>query len=56
MGDLGQIYFLPYHLCDEDAIRKAVKYSTVVINLVGSEWESRNFTFHDVRSISHFYK
>ncbi|XP_063864489.1 NADH dehydrogenase [ubiquinone] 1 alpha subcomplex subunit 9, mitochondrial-like isoform X2 [Scylla paramamosain] len=48
VGDLGQVLFLPYHLCDEEAIRKAVKYSDIVINLVGRDWETRNFTFEQV--------
>lgn len=48
VGDLGQVLFQPYHLCDEEAIRKAVKYSNVVINLVGRDWETKNFNFNDV--------
>ncbi|XP_055596042.1 NADH dehydrogenase [ubiquinone] 1 alpha subcomplex subunit 9, mitochondrial [Uranotaenia lowii] len=48
VGDLGQVLFHPYHLMDEDSIRKAVKYSNVVINLVGRDWETKNFTFQDV--------
>ncbi|XP_064092464.1 NADH dehydrogenase [ubiquinone] 1 alpha subcomplex subunit 9, mitochondrial-like [Macrobrachium nipponense] len=47
-GDLGQVLFIPYHLCDEDAIRKAVKHSSVVINLVGRDWETMNFKFPQV--------
>lgn len=48
MGDLGQILFHPYYLKDEDSIRKAMKYSNVVINLVGRDWETKNFSFKDV--------
>lgn len=33
---------------DEDSIRKAVKYSNVVINLVGRDWETKNFPFKEV--------
>lgn len=47
-GDLGQVLFQPYHLCDEEAIRKAVSHSNVVINLIGRDWETRNFKFKDV--------
>lgn len=47
-GDLGQVLFQPYHLHDEESIRKAVKYSNVVINLVGRDWETKNFKFNDV--------
>jgi NADH dehydrogenase (ubiquinone) 1 alpha subcomplex subunit 9 len=48
VGDLGQVLFHPYHLCDEESIRQAVKYSNVVINLVGRDWETKNFKFQDV--------
>lgn len=47
-GDLGQILFLPYNLRDEESLRKVMKYSNVVINLVGRDWETKNFTFKDV--------
>lgn len=47
-GDLGQVLFHPYNLKDEKSIREAVKYSNVVINLVGRDWETKNFTFDDV--------
>ncbi|XP_055536106.1 NADH dehydrogenase [ubiquinone] 1 alpha subcomplex subunit 9, mitochondrial [Wyeomyia smithii] len=48
VGDLGQVLFHPYDLRDEESIYKAVKYSNVVINLVGRDWETKNFTFKDV--------
>ncbi|XP_055631727.1 NADH dehydrogenase [ubiquinone] 1 alpha subcomplex subunit 9, mitochondrial [Toxorhynchites rutilus septentrionalis] len=48
VGDLGQVLFHPYHLCDEKSIYDAVKYSNVVINLVGRDWETKNFKFQDV--------
>lgn len=47
-GDLGQVLFQPYHLNDEKSIEKAVRYSNVVINLVGRDWETKNFKFNDV--------
>ncbi|GLV37143.1 NADH dehydrogenase (ubiquinone) 39 kDa subunit [Carabus blaptoides fortunei] len=47
-GDLGQVLFHPYNLRDEEAIAKAVRYSNVVINLVGRDWETKNFKFDDV--------
>ncbi|ESO06944.1 hypothetical protein HELRODRAFT_98836 [Helobdella robusta] len=47
-GELGQILFLPFHLKDEESMRKAMKYSNVVINLVGRDWETKNFSFEDV--------
>lgn len=48
VGDLGQVLFLPYNLKDEESIRKAVKYSNVVINLIGRDWETKNFKYEDV--------
>jgi len=47
-GDLGQVLFLPFHLQDEESLAKAMKYSNVVINLIGRDWETRNFSFNDV--------
>lgn len=47
-GDLGQVLFQPYNLRDEEAIAKAVRYSNVVINLVGRDWETKNFKYDDV--------
>lgn len=48
VGDLGQVLFAPYDLRDEESIKKAIQYSNVVINLVGRDWETKNFTFDDV--------
>ncbi|XP_058938692.1 NADH dehydrogenase [ubiquinone] 1 alpha subcomplex subunit 9, mitochondrial [Kogia breviceps] len=48
MGDLGQIIFLEWNGRDKDSIRRAVEHSNVAINLVGREWETRNFDFEDV--------
>uniref|UniRef100_A0A1A9UR98 NADH dehydrogenase [ubiquinone] 1 alpha subcomplex subunit 9, mitochondrial n=1 Tax=Glossina austeni TaxID=7395 RepID=A0A1A9UR98_GLOAU len=47
-GDLGQVLFHFYDLRDVKAIRTACKYSNVVINLVGREYETKNFKFKDV--------
>merc|ERR1712055_330244 len=48
VGDLGQVLYHPFYLRDEESIRKCMKYSNAVINLIGSEWETRNFKFDDV--------
>lgn len=48
VGDLGQVLFHPFHLKDEESIRQSVKYSNVVINLIGRDWETKNFSFDDV--------
>ncbi|XP_008574858.1 PREDICTED: NADH dehydrogenase [ubiquinone] 1 alpha subcomplex subunit 9, mitochondrial [Galeopterus variegatus] len=48
MGDLGQLIFLEWNGRDKDSIQRAVQHSNVVINLIGREWETRNFYFEDV--------
>ncbi|CAL1547103.1 unnamed protein product [Lymnaea stagnalis] len=48
VGDLGQVLFFPYNLRDEAAIRKTVQYSNVVINLIGRDYETKNFSYKDV--------
>lgn len=48
VGDLGQVLFVPYDLRDEESIRKSIQYSDIVINLVGRDWETKNFSFDDV--------
>lgn len=55
-GDLGQVLFIPYHLADEEAIRKAVKHSNIVINLIGRDWETMNFSFEKVNYFSFQYQ
>ncbi|XP_074859148.1 NADH dehydrogenase [ubiquinone] 1 alpha subcomplex subunit 9, mitochondrial [Carettochelys insculpta] len=47
MGDLGQILLLEWDSRDKNSTRRAVEHSNVVINLVGREWETRNFSFED---------
>jgi len=48
MGDLGQITFPAYDLRDPASVLKVVRHSNVVINLVGRDYETRNFKFSDV--------
>lgn len=47
-GDLGQVYYHPFDLKDEESIIRTIKYSNVVINLIGQNYETSNFSFDDV--------
>lgn len=47
-GDLGQVLFHPFDLRDEESIRRSVKYSNIVINCIGRDWPTRNFSYEDV--------
>ncbi|XP_064480708.1 NADH dehydrogenase [ubiquinone] 1 alpha subcomplex subunit 9, mitochondrial-like [Ornithodoros turicata] len=47
-GDLGQVLFHFFDLRDEISLAKAMKYSNVVINLIGKEIQTRNFPFDEV--------
>jgi NADH dehydrogenase (ubiquinone) 1 alpha subcomplex subunit 9 len=48
MGDLGQVVFPSYNLKDVESVAKAVKFSNVVVNAAGRDYETRNFKFDDV--------
>lgn len=48
VGDLGQTMFHFYDIRDMNSIKTAIKYSNVVVNLVGRDWETKNFKFDDV--------
>jgi len=47
-ADLGQIYFQEIDIRDPESIRKAVMYSNIVINCIGTDYETSNFSFNDV--------
>eukprot|EP00250_Pteridium_aquilinum_P013656 c21487_g1_i1 orf=180-1385(+) len=48
MGDLGQVVPMKFDPRDESSIKAAIAKSNVVINLIGREFETRNYTFDDV--------
>ncbi|XP_062149424.1 NADH dehydrogenase [ubiquinone] 1 alpha subcomplex subunit 9, mitochondrial [Alnus glutinosa] len=48
MGDLGQIVPMKYNPRDEDSIKAVMAKANVVINLIGREYETRNFGFEEV--------
>ncbi|KAG4120375.1 hypothetical protein ERO13_D11G140000v2 [Gossypium hirsutum] len=48
MGDLGQIVPMKYDPRDENSIKAVMAKANVVINLIGREYETRNFSFEEV--------
>eukprot|EP00741_Cyanophora_paradoxa_P008480 tig00001333_g8205.t1 len=48
MGDLGQIVPMEFHLRDEKSIERAIEGSNVVVNCLGRDFETRNFTLDAV--------
>ncbi|TFY68818.1 hypothetical protein EVG20_g3399 [Dentipellis fragilis] len=51
MGDLGQIVSMEWDLRDENQIEECVRHSDIVYNLVGREYETKNFGFRDVNAV-----
>ncbi|KAI8641680.1 hypothetical protein BD408DRAFT_417745 [Parasitella parasitica] len=47
-GDLGQIIPLEFDLRNKQQIDECVRHSDIVYNLVGRDYETKNFTFNDV--------
>ncbi|XP_073145413.1 NADH dehydrogenase [ubiquinone] 1 alpha subcomplex subunit 9, mitochondrial [Henckelia pumila] len=48
MGDLGQIVPMQYNPRDESSIKAVMAKANVVINLIGREYETRNYSFEEV--------
>ncbi|GFZ13485.1 NAD(P)-binding Rossmann-fold superfamily protein [Actinidia rufa] len=48
MGDLGQIVPMKYNPRDETSIKAVMAKANVVINLIGREYETRNYSFEEV--------
>ncbi|GAO52078.1 NAD(P)-binding protein [Saitoella complicata NRRL Y-17804] len=47
-GDLGQVVMHEFDLRNTESIESAVRHSDIVYNLIGRDWETKNFKFHDV--------
>ncbi|CAD6573292.1 MAG: hypothetical protein TREMPRED_000769 [Tremellales sp. Tagirdzhanova-0007] len=47
-GDLGQVIPMEWDVRNPDQIHECLKHSDVVYNLVGRDWETRNFKYDDV--------
>lgn len=48
MGDVGQVIATDFHLRDVESVRKCVRYSDTVINLMGKPYQTRNFSYDAV--------
>ncbi|KAF9285481.1 hypothetical protein BGZ68_003833 [Mortierella alpina] len=48
MGDLGKIVPMEIHLRNKDSLEAAIRHSDTVYNLLGRDYETKNFTFSDV--------
>ncbi|KAF8523207.1 NADH dehydrogenase [Gautieria morchelliformis] len=48
MGDLGQIVSLEWDIRNEEQTAECIRRSDIVYNLVGRDYETKNFTFEDV--------
>lgn len=47
-GGLGQIFYSKYHLKDEKSLHEAMKYSNIVVNTIGKQSETSNFSFEEL--------
>jgi NADH dehydrogenase (ubiquinone) 1 alpha subcomplex subunit 9 len=47
-GDLGQIVPMRFDLRHRDSIAECVRHSDIVYNLIGRNYQTKNFSFNDV--------
>jgi NADH dehydrogenase (ubiquinone) 1 alpha subcomplex subunit 9 len=48
IGELGQVVPVRIDVRDKESLERAVSRSNVVINMIGRQWETRNFKYDDV--------
>jgi NADH dehydrogenase (ubiquinone) 1 alpha subcomplex subunit 9 len=48
MGDLGQIVPMPFEMRDEDSIRRAMRNTSVVVNMVGKPYDTIHYKLPEV--------
>ncbi|CAM6099073.1 unnamed protein product [Calypogeia fissa] len=51
MGDLGQIVPMKYDIRDEESIKATMSRSNVIINLIGRDYETHNFSFQELNVV-----
>ncbi|XP_068659929.1 NADH dehydrogenase [ubiquinone] 1 alpha subcomplex subunit 9, mitochondrial isoform X2 [Aristolochia californica] len=51
MGDLGQIVPMKYNPRDENSVKAVMAKANVVINLIGRDYETRNYSFEEVHHV-----
>ncbi|GAA5804573.1 hypothetical protein EDC94DRAFT_624977 [Helicostylum pulchrum] len=49
-GDLGQVIPLEFNLKDRESLAECVRHSDIVYNLIGRDYETKNFTFDAVHA------
>jgi NADH dehydrogenase (ubiquinone) 1 alpha subcomplex subunit 9 len=47
-GDLGRISFMEFDLRNTESIEESVRHSDIVINMIGKNYPTKNFSIWDV--------
>ncbi|KAG4303962.1 hypothetical protein PORY_002615 [Pneumocystis oryctolagi] len=48
LGDIGQIIMMEFDLRNKISIEESVRHSNIVYNLIGRDYETKNFSYKDV--------
>ncbi|KAG5513602.1 hypothetical protein PMAC_001034 [Pneumocystis sp. 'macacae'] len=48
LGDLGQIVMMEFDLRNKTSVEESIRHSNVVYNLIGRDYETKNFSYKDV--------